>query len=186
MISFYQMMNLLEAKATDEALWAYYRYVQQNPNFDDLKTLLSMIEQTYSGRDATGMFADFLGGIRSQIIPKLDREEQRQAYDVLSKMQAHPKTDMYMRINNFRKFNDVQEFEEFILQCIENNQPSSAMKVVQNPDNQYWWQMTADDIKEELRDALKREQQRIRNQPTFAQLIQRQLKNQKDDENWDA
>ena len=42
---FYDKLNLVETKVDEDTLWKYYEYVRKNPNLDDLKTLLAMLEK---------------------------------------------------------------------------------------------------------------------------------------------
>ena len=176
------MLRLIETFASDDTLWKYYYYVDKNPNLDDLKTLLSMMEKTYSGRDATGMIADFLGGI-SGIIKKLPEEDQDEARKILHNLKVHPDTDLYMRMNGYRKFHDVQEFEDFIRKAMEKYGASSTAKVVMDSSNKYFWDMTSDDLKRELQEELKKELERRKNQPSIADMIKKSL--QEPPQGWD-
>lgn len=186
MINYYQMFKLLEAKASDDVLWKYYYHVEKEPNIDDLRTLISMIEQSYSNEDRTGIIADFLGGINYHIIPKLSQEDQKIAKDLLAKMKVHSRTDTYMRIHNYKSFDSVQEFEEFILNCIEHYNASSAMKAIQDPANKYWWEMVSDEIKIKLKEALIKEHEKAKTQPSFGKalsdIIKKHIKDNDDDD----
>ena len=165
----------MEAVASDDTLWKYYSYVNQNPNLDDLKTLLNMIEKAYVGKDATGMIADFLGGM-SGIIEKLPETDQTEARKILQNLRVHPNTDLYMRMNGHRKFHDIQEFEDFIRSAMERYGASSTSKVVMDPSNKYYWDMTSEELKKELKEELKKELEARKNQPSLGDMIKKSLR----------
>ena len=171
------MQIIKEAKSTSEGLWKYYNIVEKNPRLDDLQTLLKNIQDTYAGTDSTGMMADFLGGIRHNIIPKLPPQDQQEALRMLQNLKVHSNTELLMKLQGLKKFNDVQEVEEFILNGLKSYGASAVVKVLMNPGNKYWWQMVSDDIKKELTDALKEEERRSRNQKGIGDIMKDYLKN---------
>jgi hypothetical protein len=164
----------METVASDDTLWKYYYYVDKNPNLDDLKTLLNMIEKAYINKEMNPI-SDFLGGI-SGIIKKLPEDDQIEARKILQNLKVHPDTDLYMRMNGYRKFRDIQEFEDFIRNAMERYGAYSTSKVVMDPSNKYYWDMTSEELKEELREELKKELEARKNQPSLADMIKKSLR----------
>jgi hypothetical protein len=164
-----------ESVADDATLWKYYEYVKKNPNLDDLKTLLSMIQQSYGGKQQTGVVADFMGGINYDIIPKLPQQDQEEAKKFISNLNFHSQTNHFLQLGGNKNFNDLQEFEDFLIQSINNNQAAGAVHVAQDPKNKYWWEMTSGDIKKQLLASMKKQLNAIKNQPSIGDIIKKTI-----------
>lgn len=182
---FYDKLNLVETKVEEDTLWKYYEYVKNNPNLDDLKTLLAMLEKKYTGVDATGTFADFFGGIIHAIIPKLPTSDQEEAKKIIANLKVHPRTELKLRVQGHKGFDNLQEFEDFISKSIEKEWASSAIKVAMRPENKYWWEMTSPDMKEALRDAIVDQHERNINQPSIADMLKKHLR-EKPETGWES
>ena len=181
MLNFYKLYGkvLSETIADKDALWNYFNFIKTNPNVDDLRTLVKMIEKKYHDTENTGMIADFLGSIKSNIIPNLSETDQEEAQRIISGLKVHPRTELYMLMHGHKKFNNLNDFEEFINKSIERGNATAAVKIAMQPENIYWWEMTSHDIKEELRNAIVAEHERIKNQPSIADIIRKHMKENK-------
>lgn len=172
MYNFFEMSLLLELKATVDTLWKYLHEIEKNPNIDDLKTLLNMMQTTLSDEDFSGMLADFLGPINHDIIPKLPPYEQQEAKEAIKKLQfGNPNTNLYMQMKG-KKFNDVQELEDFIINGLNSYFASDVARVVKKPENRYLWEFVPQNIKKLLLNKLKKES----TNQNFAEYIGKILK----------
>jgi len=192
MISFYEFYNkliLLETTISEDALWKYIHHIEKNPNLEDLKTFLKMMEKKYSGAKMTGLLNDFFGSITHSIIPKLSKADQEEAKKTIKNLKLHPEDNYSLIKLGYKKFDNFHEFEEYISKSIESGYPSSAAKISMDPEYQYWWEMISLDMKKDFRNALIAEKKRNDNQSSISDMLRNAIRgNPEKDETkgWDS
>lgn len=186
---FYEKLNLLESKISEDALWKYYYHIAENPNLDDLKTFFKMMEKKYSDVRMTGLLNDFLGGITHKIIPKLSVADQEEAKKTIENLKLHPEDNHTLIRLGHKKFDNFHEFEEYISNSIESNYPSMAAKVAMRPEYEYWWEMISNDMKKAFHKALITEKKRQDSQPNIGDMIRNAIRGKPEEDGskgWDS
>jgi hypothetical protein len=82
MINFYEWLFFKEVHASDDALMNYYKHIKQNPNLDDIRTLISMMKQTRDARTSE-VIPLILKNLKKDIF-SVPREEQEQAIEEIN------------------------------------------------------------------------------------------------------
>lgn len=157
-------------------LWSYMKYIEKNPNVDDLKTLANMLAKQNPG-NLNAHISDMLPtgqpdlGLGA-IIKKLPPDQQEEIKQYFANLKhKDPRYDKNMYRRGWKRFASLQDFESFIVKEMESPYPqiSALMEIIRN--NEHFWEQMDQGFKEQFVDWLKEQESKQPQTVNFSSIL---------------